>query len=928
MSLDPGDDATATTRTAVDGDTEGWSGSPTHVDEPRAATLLPGGARVGRYVVDEAIGRGGMGVVYRAHDPELDRKVALKLLRVDKAKHEEAELARARLLREAQTLARLSHPNVIAVHDAGTFEDQVFLAMELAAGETLAAWLPRTHPPRRRVLAAYVAAGRGLAAAHAAGIVHRDFKPKNVIIGDDGRVRVLDFGLAKPIALPEGDEPIISSSGQPVTDSSTDNLTRAGMIVGTPRYMALEQMTRGPVDERSDQFTFCVALYEALYGERPYAGQTIKTLAHNMRKGRVRPPARGARVPRWLRRILVRGLAPNPADRHPSMTAMLDAIDRTPRRRRRLAVGAVAVVAAGAAVLVASRAGHAADPCGDSRVLLAGAWDGPRRARVEAALARGDRPHAERTAALVSGELDRYADRWSALQHQACLATHVRGTSSPRLYDLEMQCLNRRRDRLRDLTQLLSSAPDGQVLDRAVQAVGELSDLEDCSDQALLATDIAPPPPGRADAVAALRRRIDHAQVLRATGRYDDALAAINTAVVDARELDYPPVLAEALLVDGMVRDASGDARGAESSLREAATAAATAHDDRREARAWTSLLWNLGYSQRQRDQVPIAQLAAQAALARAGDPPVLQADLDNTIGTVRYVAGDYDTARERFERALSARQKLDDDSKIAGVLSNLGLVYYRKGDYQRALELQQRALAMREKALGPDHPEVATALNNLGITAERLGRFDEALAAYRRAIAIREGSLGKGQSSLAGLLNNVGIIYLRTQRPGDAVPYLQRALRIKEATYGPDNPRVGTTLDNLAIALDGLDRYDEALPLLQRSLSITEKALGADHLDATYTLTTLGECYLGLGRRHDAVAALQRAIALRKGHDIAAADAAETQLALARALWPQDRARARALAKAAERAYAAGGEATAHELADTRAWLAAHSRR
>ncbi len=927
MSLGPGDD-TASTRTAMDPDTEGWSGSPTHVDEQGPPVLLPAGSRVGRYVIDDVIGRGGMGVVYRAHDPELDRKVALKLLRVNKARREDADLARARLLREAQTLARLSHPNVIAVHDAGTFEDQVFLAMELAAGETLAAWLGRAQPPQRRVLAAYVSAGRGLAAAHAAGIVHRDFKPKNVIIGDDGRVRVLDFGLAKPIAVPDGDEPITGSSGQPVTDSSTDGLTRAGMIVGTPRYMALEQMTRGPVDERSDQFSFCVALYEALYGERPYAGQTVKALARNMRKGRLRAPARSARVPRWLRRILVRGLAANPADRYPSMTAMLDAIEGTPRRRRRLTAGAIALAAAGATVLVASQAGHTVNPCGDPRALLSGAWDGPRRAQVEAALAGGDRPHAARTAALVGSELDRYADRWSALQHQACVATHVRGTASPRLYDLEMQCLNRRRDRLRDLTEVLSTSPDGSLLDRAVQAVSELGDLEDCSDQALLAADVAPPAPDRANAVAALRRRIDHVQVLRATGRYDDAITAINAAVTDARDLDYPPVLAEALLVNGMVRDASGDAHGAESALREAATAAATAHDDRRAARAWTSLLWNLGYSQQQREQVPIAQLAAEAALARAGDPPVLQADLDNTVGTVRYVAGDYDTARDRFERALSARQKLDDDSKIAGVLSNLGLVYYRKGDYQRALDLHKRALAMREKALGPDHPEVATTLNNLGIAAERLGQFDEALAAYRRAIAIREGALGKGHSSLAGLLNNVGIIYLRTQRPAEAVPYFERALRIKEATYGPDSPRVGTTLDNLAIALDGQDRYADALPLLQRSLSITQKALGADHPDAAYTMTTMGECYLGLGRRRDAVTVLERATALRKGHDIPAADAAETQLALARALWPQDRARARALAKTAERAYAAGGDATTHELADARAWLAAHGGR
>ena len=283
----------------------------------RVAPVLAQGARVGRYEIESFRGAGGLGLVYVARDPELGRRVALKLLKSDASDQ-------VRLTREAQAMARVSHPNVVAVHDVGETQGRIFLAMELVDGVDLRQWLAT---PRRRVeiVDAFRAAGRGLAAAHGAGLVHRDFKPENVLVDREGRIRVTDFGLARAI------------DGAPAPDE---------LAAGTPAYMAPEQHRGEHVDARTDQFAFCVALYEALYGERPFAGDDYESVRAAVLEGRVRPERAGARVPRTLRGILLRGLAPRPGDRWPTMEAILAALGRDRAKiPRRIAAAALALIA-------------------------------------------------------------------------------------------------------------------------------------------------------------------------------------------------------------------------------------------------------------------------------------------------------------------------------------------------------------------------------------------------------------------------------------------------------------------------------------------------------------------------------------------------------------------------------------------------------
>ncbi|MFL6293562.1 MAG: serine/threonine-protein kinase, partial [Thermoanaerobaculia bacterium] len=308
------------------------------------AGALERGTVVGRYLILDWVGEGGMGVVYAAHDPELDRKVALKLLRPDRT-GAAAEEHRLRLQREAQAIARLSHPNVVAVYDAGTLGEQVFVAMEFVEGKTLRQWLSEGARPWEEIVKVFAAAGQGLAAAHDAGLVHRDFKPDNVLMGQDGRIKVADFGLARPMGELAGDAPPESGSGSGGLLASP--LTQWGMVLGTPVYMAPEQLRGVAADARSDQFSFCVSLYEALYGERPFPGGNPREIAEAVTRGSVREEPQGSRVPARLRALLLRGLSRDPELRFSSMEELLHELGRDPsaRRKKWLAAAAVFLVA-------------------------------------------------------------------------------------------------------------------------------------------------------------------------------------------------------------------------------------------------------------------------------------------------------------------------------------------------------------------------------------------------------------------------------------------------------------------------------------------------------------------------------------------------------------------------------------------------------
>ncbi|HEX6204111.1 MAG TPA: serine/threonine-protein kinase, partial [Thermoanaerobaculia bacterium] len=785
------------------------------------------------------IGRGGMGEVWSAYDPELDRQVALKLLRPDGAAGGES-----RLLREAQAMARLAHPNVIAVFEVGSDRGRVFLAMERVEGEDLASWL-RTARPWREVLAVFVAAGEGLAAAHRAGLVHRDFKPANVLIGRDGRVRVLDFGLARAAGQPS--EAAVAGrpgageavAGEAAGSALASPLTRAGAVMGTPAYMAPEQLS-GRADALSDQFGFCAALWEGLYGERPFTDAPFRELLEEPRARRVRPPPAGTRVPAWLRQRLLRGLAADPDERYPSMTALLAALADDPhvRRRRWLAAAAavllVAVGVAGAGGWIEARSAV----CGGAGERLAGTWDDGRRRAVTAAFAAlgaGGREVGERTVRA----LDRYATAWATQRTAACEATRLRGEQSEALLDLRIACLDRRLDELDALAGLLLTAGP-EALRQAPQAAASLPPLANCSEVTLLTAPL--PPPRQREAArraSAVERQLAAARALRDTGQEPLALDAARAAREEAERLAHPPLVAEARQAVGDLEERMGDFAAAAETLFAALVAAQEGRHDEVVARTLADLVWVSGYDLARYDEAHRWAELGEATLDRLGGAPALAGELHNAVGSVLMQEGRYDEAAAALERAIAAFGRVYGTGhyQTAKALNNLANVRHSQGRLAEALELQERVVALFTTELGGEHAITAMAHQNLGATLAALGRPDEARRHHQRSYDVRRRLFGEESYWTASALLNLALLDLADEtRQQEAVAGLERGLAIYRGTLGEEHPFLAYPLAGLGRAELQGGRPERAVPLLEDALArweasgvVTRQELGAD---------------------------------------------------------------------------------------------------
>ncbi len=802
----------------------------TRTGERGAVAARPIPQRVGRYVILDRIGEGGMGVVYAAYDGELDRRIALKVLAPWRQRSHPG--AAAGLLREAQALARLAHPHVVAVHDAGLVDGDAFVAMEYVAGSDLRAWLGAAPRARDAIVAVFVQAGRGLAAAHAAGIVHRDFKPANVLVGDDGRVRVVDFGLAADPAAP----------GDP-----------AGDVAGTPAYMAPEQARGEAPSPLADQYSFGASLHEALTGQRPGARTPDRAVDPD------------ASLPAWLQAIVRRALAPAPAARFPSMDALLQALARDPATRRRRGIVAAIVIGAlglGAAWLATRTTSPAL--CADAEDELVGVWDPARRQAARAAFravgAAGVAPWA-----AIERTLDGYAAGWVEAHTDACVATRVRGSQSDELLGRRMLCLERARVALDALVTVLARG-DQQTIDRSVYAAGALPSLRACADVDALMADVAPPDdPETKGRATELRARLAAADALRLAGKYDDALGMAEAATAGARELGYPPVVAEALETLGNLQDYAGLARQAEDSLFEAWTVAVANHHDRAAAQAVVNLLWMVGNAGRRYDEAERLSRVVDATLRRIGDPVDLRVRYLGFLGGMandrNQPARALDLMKEALARATEALGP--DHPTVESLLFNLANTAVLGGRHDEALAFYQRDLAALEPTLGADHPDIARlhhAIGNVHLLDER---FAEAAAAFRTAVAIRERRLGPEHADLGNSLNGLGEALLGQGELTEAEALLQRSLAIKERARGPDHPSVATTLENLGRLELARRRPAAARAYLDRALAIREPRLGAGHPDVGATLEALATAALLEGKRRDAEARSARAIAI-----------------------------------------------------------------
>ena len=786
-----------------------------HKSVPRTASALAAGERLGdHHTIIRLLGAGGMGEVYLARDEKLAREVAVKL--VHPALARAGEGWRDRLIREAQAMAQLNHANIVAVHEVGTIGDEVFVAMEYVAGPSLRAWLPGKS--WREIVRAFAGCAAGLAAAHAAGISHGDFKPDNVLVGSDGRVRVTDFGLARA-----GDD-----------DS--------GPRGGTPAYMAPELRAGGVATPASDQYALCIALRDAL------------------------ADADGVVQPAWLRPVLARGRADDPAARWPSLDALITELGRDPaRRRRQLLLTAVASSAVACAAIIGFAGGRVVPkPCDNLARKLAGAWDPALRATAADKFHATALPYADLAFTNAAEQLDRYATAWVAMRHEACTATAVSHEQSDAVLDLRMQCLDRRRDELASVSELLAAAGK-QVVEHAAETVRGLPAIADCADAASLSA-VVPPPPDQRAPVAALRRRVAAAATGVRAGAYAEARRTAEAASTEARTLGYAPLIAEALIAQGEAATGAGDAAAGDAAFREAVPAAARGRDDRTAAVAAVGLYHVVGAIEQKFPEALALEPGAIAAVARVGDPPALRAKLLLHIGELANRRAKLDEAKAALDAAIAIdRAPGGDPLELARALGARAAVARDAGDLPGARTAYAEALALLRAQLGPDHPLVATLLSSVAHVTQMAGDLDEAQHELEQALAIGERALGKDHIDVARILNSLGMLLAQRDKLDEAHAALMRSLAIKRAVLGDDHRDVGNTYLNLAAVAYQRNDFVEAREDNVHAIAIYEAKLGPDHPRVASTLYNLANIDQLSGRYADARAGYQRAVAIYK---------------------------------------------------------------
>jgi tetratricopeptide (TPR) repeat protein len=877
---------------------------------PRPAPLARGAA-LGRYLVLDKIGEGGMGVVYAAFDPELDRKVAIKVLQT--AETGESSGGQAWLLREAQALARLAHPNVIAVHDVGTLpDDQVFVAMELVDGVTMREWLKDQPRTWREVVPVMRDAGAGLAAAHQAGLVHRDFKPENVLVGKDGRVRVMDFGLARLHALDESEPQVETKS------PLTAELTLAGHVVGTPAYMAPELYSGQPADARSDQFAFGVTLFEALFRVRPYERKELQ----GKTAGKPKIPS-DTGVPAALQKVALHALALAPEQRFASMDALLGELARDPlaRRRNALLAGAGVLALGGAIGATMLVAGRHAQRCEGLEHRLDGTWDAAIKHRVREAYSATKLPFADKAYADLERAIDAYTSEWVATARESCEATRVRGDQNEEVMALRQECLDQRLDGIGALARIATD-PTKVLVEKGGTAVRDLQPVATCSNVAALHAQLAPPPEAEA-AVRELNKKLADAEANIIAGNYVGAGAAALAASRKADEIHFLPLKAQAELMRGLTLAAVQSFDEARKVLADATLLALTGRRDDIAAHGALTVAMIDAQNGGKPEAAKVWFAVAKAENKRFGGDSGITLREYEIEGVIAGMTGDSAGAVAAHEKAFAGVRGIygDENPMIWEDESIYATSLSRMLDFGGAARHYEHALKLRESVVGPDHADVALVLSNVGACYTRL-RDPRSKPTLERALAIREKTFGKGHPAVVPTLQNLGES-LRTF--GDAKAsqvFGERSVKISRALPGVEHPMFHNAVTDYVQTLAALGRFaeahallDEVMPIEKRTgsairpdtegsaavLALAEHAWadaaahakeadagyeaagGKDDPNRWWALSLLGRAQLELGKPDEARTSLEAAIAIGERVHLNEADLADARAALAR---------------------------------------------
>lgn len=855
-------------------------------------------ARVGTFALQKILGEGETGVVFAADDLERGGQVALRLLRVPDRNAGPGEKA---LQRTAQELARLDHPNIVRVHEVGEADGHMFVAMELLTGPDLPQWLRAQSRGWRDKLAVMLQVGRGLQAAHEAGIVHGDLSLHSVRFAADERPRVLDFGNGR------------------ARNGETD--ARTGMLV----YTAPELLRKRNPDVRSDQYAFCVALYTALYGESPFKADDRMALLATIAGGKL-PPSPSRDVPAAVHEVLARGLAADPKQRYPSLAALLDDLEaRSARRTRRwfALAGVLAIAGLAAFHTVDRRAAEAeAERRCDAAGELSGAWDPARREAVLSAISRSSVAFAEDTAPRVAARLDDYAAQLSSLGVESCHA-HRTGELSDLDHELRAACLEQRRRDLSALTTALSAADDAAVTS-AVAAAFALRPPATCTDAAGLRSEVAPPEAKRAAEVDQLREQLSTPRAELLVGRPARARELLLVELLPTIErTGYRPLRAEALLLAGLVEDALGDPKFAATRLEEALWDAEGSRHDAVAAEAAVHLVRVTGRGLAQPDAAALWERHARAAFDRRGGPRELDVPWQTALAEVALQIGALPTARDYLENALESAERTlgPNHFDVATLHARLGVLAGRLDDHRRAREHLDEAMARLETLLGPDHPLVAATLADAGADARARGDLVEAQAYFERALVLHERTAAADRREPARLSGELAALHMGQGHWAVARHHLERTLELRRDELPP--AELAPIEADLAEACLRVHDLDAARDHLGRATAGLHATLGERHPKTLAADALAGRIDLELGKTRAGIATLERVLAqMTAAEGVPRADLGVVRFALARTVIAHrnGRARALALAREAEADFTAAGRE--RELFEVKTWL------
>ncbi|RKH13897.1 serine/threonine protein kinase [Corallococcus sp. CA047B] len=808
--------------------------------------LLVSGARVGRYIVLGLLGEGGMGRVHAAHDPELDRKVALKLLNLARLGEDSLAQARQRLEREARTMARLSHPHVAQLHDVGEFQGQLFLVMELVEGGTLRRWLLEKPRTRREILARFIQAADGLAATHALDIIHRDFKPDNVLLTRDGQVRITDFGLANAAGGlgPFREDGAVVSGEAP--------LTVTGAFLGTLAYGAPEQLRGERGDARSDQFAFCVALYEALNGQRPFAGTTREELLASMLRQEVRPEKRG--VPSWLKAVVRRGLSVDPSRRFESMQALRARLSREVGAWKRSAATAVlagGLVGLGFLVLGPSAA-TPAEACQGSERHLAGIWDASVRESTHQAFLRTEDPAAEASFQAVASTLERWSRDWTRAHQSACEATRVFGEQPEAVLGLRMTCLDQRLGELSRLTVALQGA-DARTVERGFKLGASLTGVGRCADVRTLQEAVSlPEDPRVRAAVDAVRAELARASAERLAGHTPEALRIVLPARERALATHHRPLEAEAHHLTARLQEDAEAFEDARESLARGALAAEAGRHLGVLARVLLSQAWLHGYSLgRPPEARPFLQRAR--AVAEALRDTELDTLMDQMQAELLEQEGRFSEAEPLLRASLETASARGQHVAHAELTGRLGLLLQQQGRLLEAKRWQEEALRLHEEHFGPGHRDTGRALANLGGTLALLGELARAEAVLQRALAILRKTLGEENLSVARTWSNLALVYFEWGHGAQAREAAEASWAVALKSVEAGSPVLMGMASNRFGVLGEQGERARELEHVRSVLAHRERVYGASHAEVALDVHEVGRLLRLLGRPEEA---------------------------------------------------------------------------